>query len=62
MVANAFVVVVFGVANVFVVVVDVEIFPSFVVRPNQLEDGGSVRLKCTASVMDLYWRSSEVPP
>ena len=30
------------------------------VRPNQLEAGGSVRLKCTASVLDLYWRSSEV--
>ena len=36
------------------------IFISFVVRPNQLESGGSVRLKCTASVLDLYWRSSEV--
>merc|ERR1719237_1676107 len=33
---------------------------SFVVRPNQLEAGGSVRLKCTASVLDLYWRSCEV--
>lgn len=33
---------------------------SFVVREAQLESGQGLRLKCTASVLDLYWRSSEV--